>query len=76
MKSVVSVWSTLALLSVSLLSQVPPARKPVDVAALGPQIGERVPGFTLPDQSGKRWTLPAVMGPKGAMIVFYRSVDW
>lgn len=71
---VAGVWSMLALLSVPLLSQQP--RTPVDVARLGPQVGDRVPGFSLKDQSGTTWTLSSVMGPKGAMIVFYRSVDW
>lgn len=74
MKAAASVWSMLALLFVPLLSQAP--RTPVDVARLGPQVGERVPAFSLRDQSGTTWTLPSVMGPKGAMIVFYRSVDW
>lgn len=76
MKAVASVWSMLALLCAPLFSQAPAPRTPVDVARLGPQVGERVPGFSLKDQSGKTWTLPSVMGPKGAMIVFYRSVDW
>lgn len=76
MKAVASVWSMLALLAVPLLSQAPASRTPVDVARLGPQVGEKVPGFSLKDQSGKTWTLPSVMGPKGAMVVFYRSVDW
>jgi hypothetical protein len=48
----------------------------VDVSKLGPQVGERVPNFSLPDQNGKVWTLESIMGPKGAMIVFYRSADW
>ena len=48
----------------------------VDVSKLGPRVGAAVPGFNLPDQHGKRWTLQSVMGPKGAMIVFYRSADW
>ena len=52
----------------------PPIR--VDVAKLGPQVGERVPDFSLNDQSGKAWTLRSIMGPKGAMLVFYRSADW
>lgn len=76
MKAVASVWSMLALLAVPLPSQAPAPRTPVDVARLGPQVGEKVPGFSLRDQSGKTWTLPSVMGPKGAMVVFYRSVDW
>jgi AhpC/TSA family len=52
------------------------SRTRVDVSKLGPQIGEHVPDFTLKDQNGKTWTLQSIMGPKGAMIVFYRSADW
>ena len=48
----------------------------VDVSKLGPQVGQRVPEFSLRDASGKTWTLPSIMGPKGAMLVFYRSADW
>src|ERR1700740_1041754 len=48
----------------------------IDVSRLGPRVGTVVPAFTLPDQHGKTWTLQSVMGPKGAMIVFYRSADW
>jgi peroxiredoxin len=35
-----------------------------------------VPDFSLADQAGKTWTLQSVMGPKGAMLVFFRSADW
>ena len=28
-------------------------REPIDVSALGPQVGERVPDFRLPDQHGR-----------------------
>jgi peroxiredoxin len=62
-----------ALLTVNALAQE--VRK-VDVAKLGPQVGTAVPDFSLADQHGKRQTLQSVMGPKGAMIVFYRSADW
>ena len=51
-------------------------RQRVDVAKLGPQVGERVPDFSLPDQTGKTRNLQSIMGPRGAMIVFYRSADW
>ena len=47
-----------------------------DVQKLGPQIGARVPDFTLFDQSGRRRTLQSLMGPKGLMLVFSRSADW
>jgi peroxiredoxin len=48
----------------------------VDVSKLGPQVGATVPDFSLADQQGRKRTLQSVMGPKGAMIVFYRSADW
>ena len=51
-----------------------PAR--IDVSKLGPQVGDRVPDFNLQDQNGKTWTLQSIMGPKGAMLVFFRSADW
>ena len=54
----------------------PPARTRIDVSTLGPQVGERVPDFNLKDQNGKIRTLRSVMGPKGAMLVFFRSADW
>jgi peroxiredoxin len=47
-----------------------------DVQKLGPQIGTRVPDFTLLDQKGQSRTLASLMGPKGLMLVFYRSADW
>jgi hypothetical protein len=51
-------------------------RQRVDVSKLGPQIGERVPDFSLPDQTGRVRNLQSIMGPRGAMIVFFRSADW
>ena len=48
----------------------------VDVSKLGPQVGQRVPDFSLPDQAGRVRTLESIMGPRGAMLVFLRSADW
>jgi len=48
----------------------------IDVAKLGPQVGQPVPEFSLSDQNGKAWTLRSLMRPKGLMLVFYRSADW
>jgi hypothetical protein len=42
----------------------------------GPAAGDRVPDFAAPDQVGRTQTLKSVMGPKGVMLVFYRSADW
>jgi hypothetical protein len=47
-----------------------------DVTKLGPQIGERVPSFALPDQHGRRHSLESLMGQKGLVLVFFRSADW
>ena len=51
-------------------------RARIDVSKLGPQVGQRVPDFTLVDQSGKEQTLQSIMGPRGAMLVFLRSAEW
>ncbi len=51
-------------------------RSKVDLSALGPKVGQPVPDFSLRDQTGAVRTLASVMGPNGAMLVFYRSADW
>ena len=51
-------------------------RVKVDVSKLGPQVGERVPDFSLPDQTGRVRNLESIMGTRGAMLVFLRSADW
>jgi hypothetical protein len=48
----------------------------VDVTTLGPQAGQRAVEFRLPDQQGRERTLASVAGPKGTMLVFFRSADW
>jgi len=53
-----------------------PAASAVDVESLGPQAGETVPDFALPDQSGVTRSLKSLLGPKGAVLVFFRSADW
>lgn len=42
----------------------------------GPEVGSRMPAFQAPDQNGKTHTLQSLLGPKGAVLVFYRSADW
>ena len=54
----------------------PPQPTLPDVQKLGPQIGTRVPDFTLLDQKGQSRTLASLTGPKGLMLVFFRSADW
>ena len=42
----------------------------------GPEIGQRVPDFTLTDQHGQIQSLNELFGPNGLLLVFSRSGDW
>ncbi len=42
----------------------------------GPPEGARMPNVELRDQDGKAHSLSNLLGPAGALIVFYRSVVW
>lgn len=42
----------------------------------GPAVGEKIPSFRAPDQYGRMQDFNSLRGPKGAMIVFERSLDW
>jgi len=63
----------LVLATSSLAAQTPAV---VDTSKLGPQVGAVVPAFAGLDQFGKPQTLASTYGPKGAMLVFFRSADW
>jgi hypothetical protein len=54
----------------------PVTRQTIDVSRLGPQVGETVPDFNLPDQEGRSRNLRSLSGPRGTMLVFLRSADW
>ena len=42
----------------------------------GPNVGQQVPAFSAQDQEGRNQSFKSIMGPKGAMLVFFRSADW
>ena len=56
--------------------QPPPATPAVDVETVGPKVGATVPDFALQDQTGQTRALSSLLGPKGAVLVFFRSADW
>ncbi len=58
------------LIACSAIAQTPPAIK------TGLAVGETIPAFSAIDQSGRTQTLASIVGPKGAMLVFFRSADW
>jgi hypothetical protein len=65
----------LALAAVGALAQAPPPAA-LDLSAIGPKVGDRVPDFTGVDQFGRTHALASSLGEKGAMLVFFRSADW
>ena len=64
-----------AVLTLALVASLA-AQSPIDPQTLGPKVGEPVPDFSLQDQHGMRRPLRSLFGPKGTVLVFYRSADW
>jgi hypothetical protein len=60
-------FSVLLTFAATLAAQAP---------ATGVAPGAAIPAFSLPDQNGTPRTFNDIRGPKGAMLVFYRSADW
>jgi hypothetical protein len=65
-----------ALLLVALAALTAATPQAPDVTTIGPKIGEAVPEFQLTDQNVELRTLKTILGPNGAMLVFFRSADW
>jgi cytochrome oxidase Cu insertion factor (SCO1/SenC/PrrC family) len=42
----------------------------------GPELGQRIPDFSLSDQSGQPRSLTDLAGPNGLLLVFHRSAEW
>ena len=59
--------------TVGLSGQLPAV---VDTSKLGPQVGAVAPAFAGVDQFGTSRSLASSYGPKGVMLVFFRSADW
>ena len=47
-----------------------------DLYTTGPEPGQHIPNFDLPDQNGVVRSLTDLAGPKGLLLVFHRSADW
>ncbi len=52
------------------------AVKKVDYANLGPAVGAQMPEFSGQDQDGKVRNLKSLLGPKGGLVLVFRSADW
>lgn len=44
--------------------------------AIGLAVGQKAPAFSAPDQFGREQTLDTLKGPKGTVLLFFRSADW
>jgi hypothetical protein len=65
-----------ALIEVAMLWTLPIAALNGQSIKTGPDVGQQVPAISAKDQEGRSQTLNSVMGPNGAMLVFFRSADW
>lgn len=63
-----------ALFLLALMQTAAPATP--QPSGLGPQVGEVVPAFSLPDHEGRTRDLASLAGPRGLVLVFFRSADW
>jgi hypothetical protein len=44
--------------------------------SVGLEVGQKAPAFSARDQFGKEQTLGTLKGPKGTVLLFFRSADW
>jgi hypothetical protein len=70
------VLSTVVIVTLAAAGSAAQSPPRIDVTKLGPQVGDRIPDFRLPDQRGTAWAPDALMGSSGLMLVFQRSADW
>jgi peroxiredoxin len=47
-----------------------------DASTIGIAVGSHAPGFSHLDQNGRPRDLQSLTGPKGLVLVFFRSADW
>jgi hypothetical protein len=56
--------------------QSSPPPPPLPGGGPGPRVGETMPAFEAPDQSGARQSFESLRGPNGLLLNFNRSVVW
>jgi hypothetical protein len=56
--------------------QEKPAAADSVAPAIGLEIGQPAPAFALTDQFGHEQSNQTLRGPKGTVILFFRSADW
>jgi len=46
------------------------------LTAIGLDVGQKAPAFSAHDQFGREQNLGTLKGPKGTVLLFFRSADW
>jgi hypothetical protein len=46
------------------------------LTSIGLEVGQRAPSFSARDQFGHAQNLGTLKGPKGTVLLFFRSADW
>lgn len=46
------------------------------LTAIGLNVGQKAPAFAARDQFGREQNLSSLRGPKGTILLFFRSADW
>ena len=44
--------------------------------SIGLPVGQKAPAFSTRDQFGREQTLETLKGPRGTVVLFFRSADW
>ena len=46
------------------------------LTSIGLEVGQKAPAFSGRDQFGREQSLETLKGPKGTVVLFFRSADW
>jgi hypothetical protein len=70
------VWMVcLTLVAPALAQEKQPSAAAIS-APIGLEVGEKAPAFSAPDQFGHQQSNETLKGPKGTILLFFRSADW
>jgi len=64
----VTVWGTLDGETIRMTA--------IESMSIGLSVGQKAPTFSLRDQFGQTQTLDSLKGPRGTVLLFFRSADW
>lgn len=48
----------------------------IESMSIGLAVGEKAPSFSAHDQFGQTQSLDTLKGPRGTVLLFFRSADW